>query len=287
MQAYEFLTLATTAVAWPRSTNGKPWGDCVYNAPVTFGNKPDAWLVKRVAAGKLARFKGPWSRAGFRNCVYNTPAFPARILSDEDLITRSSRAGRNPLIWQFRERAFLRAWDLLNNFVAPKEMLFLRMLSNEMLSYGMESIGLEVAQRVAAELSSWLGSPTGMYMFQASRQNGRTDSILSVWDFYNNGAANASNPLLIRLLSNSTKDRISDTNNWMFAEIMAANFIGWLDTDAGRKFVADATAEADKEAQAEVPTIRKNRLLLQTVGELPPPTDYERKQIMNDDREAK
>lgn len=281
MPVYEQLMLGKDNVLWTRKTGSKAWANVIYNSPITFGDRPTPKLVKMIFTKRWADYSGPWSRVGLENAVYNKPAFPKRILTDEELVNRSARAGRNPLIWQFRERAFLREWDRRNN--GPTDDiggLFMSMLSNEALACGLQSAGqLYIAERVSAELVSWLGSPTGMALvnqgWHVSKQ-----PLLAAWDFHNNGAANVANPLLIRLLSDETKDaigeHISQASGWKTAEVMAASIMGWLDTEAGGKFVTEVLAEADAEAQRAIPEIRKLRLLLQSVGEIPQPSEYEK-----------
>jgi hypothetical protein len=220
--------------------------------------------------------------------VYNRPAFTRRILGDEELVNRSARAGRNPLTWQFRERAFLREWDRRNN--GPTDDiggLFMRMLSNEVLACELAvASNLYVAERVASEMVSWLGSPTGTALVNQGA-HATKQPLLATWDFYNNGVANAANPLLIRLLSDETKEEIEKLkpagSGWKIAEIMAASLMDWLDTEDGGKFVAEVLAEADAEAQRVTPEIRKLRLLLQSVGEIPQPSEYEKKLIKKEE----
>jgi hypothetical protein len=273
--------LGTKKTPWARTTDGKAWSCAVYNWPVTFGQKPLPKLIKRVRARHWAGYEGPWSRAGLVDAVYNGPAFASRILSDNDLCSRSARAGRNPLTWQFRERAFMRAWDRLNN--GPTDDiggLFMSMLCNEMLEIDLNAAGhLYIAERAASEMVAWLGSPTGFALLKAGHRHTGAP-LLFTWDMYNNGAANSANPLLMRLLSDETKEaaeeNLSAAAGWRTAEIMAASLIGWLDTPAGYKFVDTIIAEADAEAKAMTAEIRKHRLLLQSVGEIPSPSEYER-----------
>lgn len=281
MPVYEELMLGTDKVSWPRKTGDKAWVNVIYNSPITFGEKPSGKLIKLISTRNWAEYEGPWSRVGLARAVYNRPAFARRILSDEELINRSARAGRSPLTWQFRERAFLREWDRRNN--GPTDDiggLFMLMFSNELLACELHVASrLYIAERVASEMVSWLGSPTGTALIN-SGQHVTGKPLLAMWDFYNNGAANAANPLLIRLLSDDTKEEIeehvSQASGWKIAEVMAASLLAWLDTEAGGKFVTEVLAEADAEAQRSTPEIRKLRLLLQSVGEIPQPSDYEK-----------
>jgi len=280
-QTYEQLTLGTCDVNWSRKTGDKAWVNVIYNSPITFGEKPSRKLVKMISTRRWAEYEGPWSRVGLERAVYNRPAFTRRILSDEELVNRSARAGRNPLIWQFRERAFLRAWDLQNNG-STRDIggLFMLMLSDELLARDLcFASKLLIAERVASEMVSWLGSPTGTALVNNGRQQ-TGEPLLATWDFYNNGVANAANPLLVRLLSDETKEKIEDqtplADGWTIAEIMAASLIAWLDTEVGRQFVIKVMAEADSEAKHFTPEIRKLRLLLQSVGEIPQPSEYEK-----------
>ncbi len=280
-QVYEQLMLGKDNVGWPRKTGDKAWVNVIYNSPITFEEKPSAKLVKMISTRRWAEYEGPWSRVGLERAVYNRPAFTRRILSDEELVNRSARAGRNPLIWQFRERAFLRAWDLQNNG-STRDIggLFMLMLSNEILACELHvSHNLFIAERVASEMVSWLGSPTGTALVNQG-WHATKRPLLATWDFYNNGVANAANPLLIRLLSDETKEEIeehvSQANGWKIAEIMAASLMAWLDMEVGGQFVTKVLEEADAEAKRSTPEIRKLRLLLQSVGEIPQPSDYEK-----------
>jgi hypothetical protein len=284
-QVYEQLMLGKDNVGWPRKTGDKAWVNVIYNSPITFGEKPSPKLIKLISTRRWAEYEGPWSRVRLKRAVYNRPAFPQRILSDEELINRSARAGRSPLIWQFRERAFLRAWDLQNNG-STRDIggLFMSILSNEVLACELHvSHNLFIAERVASEIVSWLGSPTGTALINQGRR-ATQQPLLAAWDFYNNSVANAANPLLVRLLSDETKEEIEEyisqlfiqTNGWRIAEIMAASLMAWLDTEVGGKFVTEVLAEADAEAQRARPEIHKLRLLFQSVGEIPQPSDYEK-----------
>lgn len=281
---HEALTLGTNKVPWPRNTDGKEWSCAVYNWPVTFGRKPLPKVVKLVHERHWAEYAGPWSRVGLVDAVYNSPAFATRILSDADLCSRSARAGRNPMVWQFRERAFLRAWDRLNN--GPTDDiggLFLSMLCNEVLESDFNVAGhLHIAERVASELVAWLGSPTGFALLKMAHRHTGT-SLLATWDMFNNGAASSANPLLTRLLSDETKEsageNLSAASGWRTAQTMAASLVGWLDTTGGSVFVDTVLAEAEAEAKAMTADIRKHRLLLQSVGEIPLPSEYERSLI--------
>jgi hypothetical protein len=287
-QVYEQLMLGKDNVGWTRKTGDKAWVNVIYNSPITFGEKPSPKLIKLISTRQgWAEYEGPWSRVGLKRAVYNRPAFPQRILSDEELINRSARAGRNPLIWQFRERAFLRAWDLQNNgSTRDTGGLFMSMLSNEVLACELHiSHNLFIAERVASELVSWLGSPTGTALINQGRRVAR-QPLLAAWDFYNNGAANAANPLLVRLLSDETKEEIeehiSQANGWKIAEIMAASLMAWLDTEVGGQFVTKVLAEVEAEVKRSIPEIHKLRLLFQSVGEIPQPSDYEKGLIKKD-----
>ena len=283
-QAYASLSLGTDSVPWARMTGTKKWPKTIYNASVTFGGKPSDKLVKLVRNRRWAEYEGPWSRVGFVNAIYNAPAFPCRVLGDEEFVNHSARASRDPLLWKLMERSFLRAWDRRNNSPEDVGGLFLSMFCNEMLALDLNvAAHLHLAERVSSELVSWLGSLTGASLL---RYRVEGQSLLATWDFFNNGAANSDNPLLIRLLSDETRKAIEEVlypeSGWRTVEMMAASLVGWLDTPAGAAFVTEVTAEAGRDAKALTPVIRKHRLLLQSVGEISSPGEYERALIKED-----
>lgn len=267
--------LATDEVPWSRRTGDATWASYVYNWPITFTRK-SPYLAEKVKEFHLATYEGPWSREGLTDHVYNGPAFESRILSDDEIINRSARTGRNPLVWQYTERAFARYWDQTNN--STNGALFLSMLCDEIQEILEVDVDrLPLAQRVASEMFSWLGSPTGI-QFAVMTEARSIPEVLEYWDSYNNFASNAYNPLLARLLSGDTKKRIKHKPDARVVEITAASVIVWL-VVRGALLVQEIASKAQEEASKTQEDVKKFRLLMQSSGELPPPSEYEKLMI--------